>query len=51
MIIDFIIGGIVTALVITIIVRGVIKAKKGEDVGCGCGCSSCAKECSAKREN
>jgi len=38
--INWILGGIIVAITVLIIVRSVVKMKKGK-VDCGCGCSGC----------
>lgn len=39
--IDYIIGIGAAVIVIGVLVKRIKKLKKGEDIGCGCGCKSC----------
>ena len=38
-----VIAGIVAALFLAIVIRGIVKRRRGE-TGCGCGCSGCPKK-------
>lgn len=43
-VIDYIVIGGIIGLVVIIITRSIIKAKKGESGGCSSGCSGCSME-------
>lgn len=49
--IDYIIGIGVAALVIGIIIRQIKRHKKGESIGCGCGCNSCPSADSCHKDD
>lgn len=44
------IGAIVAAVFIAVVVRGILRRKRGES-GCGCGCSGCPNSAICHGEN
>ncbi len=49
--INYVIGISIAALVVWIIIKKIIRLKKGQTGGCGCGCRDCTAGCHLHQNN